>query len=300
MTDKSLAQEWVSRRERGSLPAIKLGVWIAMRLGRRTARLFLYPICLYFLISSPSSVRSSFDYLARVLGCKPRTADVFRHFLSFAACLLDRVFLLNEQRDQFDITVHNEEILRDIAAAGGGCMLFGGHFGSFEVARALGRAHPDVPISLLMYEENAKKIRAALTAINPRLETEVIGLGRMDSLITVAERLRAGHFIGVLADRNVDGKHCVPLPFLGAQAAFPRGPFQVAMLLQRPVVLMIGMYRGGNRYEVFFETLAVPPPSRRDDGEAWIDATMRLYVDRLEHYCRQAPFNWFNFYDFWA
>jgi predicted LPLAT superfamily acyltransferase len=300
MTEKLLAQEWVSRRERGSLPAIKLGVWIALRLGRSAARIFLYPICLYFLMSSPSSVRGSFAYLARVLGRKPRTADVFRHFLTFAACVLDRVYLLNEQRDAFDITAHNEEIVRDIAEAGGGCMLFGAHFGSFEVARAIGRAHPDIPISLLMYEENAKKIRAALTAVNPRLETEVIGLGRMDSLITVAERLRAGHFIGVLADRNVDGKHVVSLPFLGAPASFPRGPFQVAMLLQRPVVLMVGLYRGGKRYEVVFETLATPPPSRRDDGEAWIDATMRLYVERLEHYCRAAPFNWFNFYDFWT
>jgi predicted LPLAT superfamily acyltransferase len=23
------------------------------------------------------------------------------------------------------------------------------------------------------------------------------------------------------------------------------------------------------------------------------------YVERLEHYCRLAPYNWFNFYDFW-
>ena len=90
------------------------------------------------------------------------------------------------------------------------------------------------------------------------------------------------------------------MPFLGGEAAFPRGPFRVAMLLQRPVVLMAGVYRGGNRYEVFFEVLATPPESRPRDGEAWVDAAMRRYVERLEHYCRDAPYNWFNFYDFWA
>ena len=79
-----------------------------------------------------------------------------------------------------------------------------------------------------MYEENAKKIRAALSAINPRLATEVIGLGRADSLIMVADRLQSGHFIGVLADRNFDGKDLVRYPFLGKEAAFPRGPFRVA------------------------------------------------------------------------
>jgi len=300
VTGKALPQEWTLRRERGALPLIKFGAWAALRLGRNRARLFLYPVCLYFLLSSPAARRGSRDFLFRVLGRKPRTADVFQHFLTFAACLLDRVFLLNERTEDFDIRVHGEDIVRDIEAAGGGCLLFGAHFGSFEAARAVGRARGDLSISLLMYEENAKKIRAALTAINPRLETEVIGLGRLDSLILVADRLRRGHFIGVLADRNFDSKNLVQLPFLGASAAFPRGPFQVAMMLRRPVVMMIGLYRGAGTYDVIFETLAEPPETRPSDPEAWINAAMRHYVARLEHYCREAPYNWSNFYDFWG
>jgi predicted LPLAT superfamily acyltransferase len=27
---------------------------------------------------------------------------------------------------------------------------------------------------------------------------------------------------------------------------------------------------------------------------------MQRYVTRLEFHCRRAPYNWFNFYDFWA
>lgn len=300
MTEETLVQEWAARPERGALPLIKLGVAIALRLGRRATRLFLYPICLYFLVSSPGASLASRRYLGRVLGRDPRLADIFRHFLTFASCVLDRVFLLNERRDRFDIRVHGEEIVQEIERRGDGCILFGAHFGSFEVARAVGRGRRNLPISLLMYEENAKKIRAALAAVNPRLETEVIGLGRLDSLITVAERLRDGHFVGVLADRNVDGKDLVRHDFLGAPAAFPKGPFRVAMLLQRPVVMMVGVYQGGRTYDVYFETIAEAPACRPRDGEAWIDATMRRYVARLEHYCREAPFNWFNFYDFWS
>ena len=26
---------------------------------------------------------------------------------------------------------------------------------------------------------------------------------------------------------------------------------------------------------------------------------MQRYADRLAHYARSAPYNWFNFYDFW-
>jgi predicted LPLAT superfamily acyltransferase len=300
MKEQSLTQEWVTRPERGALPFIKLGVWIALRLGRPAARLFLYPVCLYFLASSPAALRNSHVYLARALGRRPRLSDKYAHFLTFASCVLDRVFLLNEQTAQFDITVHGEDILREIERTGGGCILFGAHFGSFEVARVIGRQQGNLPISLLMYEENAKKIRAALAAVNPRLETEVIGLGRLDSLITVAQRLAQNHFVGVLADRNVDGKDLVRYPFLGAPAAFPQGPFRVAMLLNRPVVMMVGVYRGGRRYDVYFETLAMPSETRPRDSKAWLDDIMRRYIARLEFYCRESPYNWFNFYDFWA
>jgi predicted LPLAT superfamily acyltransferase len=301
MTEASRVQEWVSRPERGSLWLIRLGVWSARCLGRRAARLLLYPLCLYFLVSSPAASRSSRAYLGRVLSREPRLAERFAHFLTFARCLLDRVFLLNEQSDEFEISVYGEDALRRIEQHGGGCILIGAHFGSFEVARAVGRRRRrDLPISLLMYEENAQKIRAALAAINPQLATEVIGLGQLDSLITVAERLERGHFIGVLADRNVDGKDLGRYTFLGAPASFPRGPFRIAMLLQRPAVMMVGIYRGGRRYEVHFETLAEAATARPQNSQAWLDDIMHRYVARLEYFCREAPFNWFNFYDFWA
>ena len=300
MSENSLTQDWTTRSERGALPLIKFGARLALKLGRKAARVFLYPICLYFLISSAHAARSSRQYLTRALGRRARLTDVFRHYLTFGATVLDRVFLLNEQIEQFDIRIHGEELVNEIQRGGSGCMLFGSHFGSFEVARAFGRRERNVPISLLMYEENARKIRASLAAINPSLAAEVIGLGKLDSLITVADRLSRGHFIGVLADRNVDGKDLVRYDFLGAPAAFPKGPFRVAMLLRRPIVLMVGIYRGGRTYEIFFESLAEASASRPRDVEAWIDEVMRRYVARLEHYCRAAPFNWFNFYDFWA
>src|SRR5215475_11062405 len=138
MKGEAQAQEWVIRRERGSLSVIKFCVWIALRLGRRATRLFLYPVCLYFLLSSPAASKASSAYLTRVLGRRPRKADIFRHFLTFASCLLDRVFLLNDRDRLFEITVHGEEIVQAIEKEGGGCILFGAQFGSFEVARAVG------------------------------------------------------------------------------------------------------------------------------------------------------------------
>jgi len=148
-----------------------------------------------------------------------------------------------------------------------------------------------------MYEENARKIGAVLNAINPRLAMDVIALGKPDSMIAAEARLDDGHFVGILADRVLDAEEQRRRDFLGAPATFPFGPFRMAALLQRPVVLMLGVYRGGRRYDIFFERLAAgrDPAAGREQA----DRAMTLYVERLEAYCRMAPFNWFNFYDFW-
>ena len=282
-------QDWTAQQERGSAFAMRATVWLALRLGRRAARLVLAPACLYFMLSAPRTRAASRDYLARVLGRAPGWRDSFRQFHAFASVVLDRIFLLNDQNDLFSIGIEGEDIVSGLAARHQGCLLFGAHLGSFEVLRTLGRAQPDLKVSMVMYEDNARKTNAALNAINPALSLDVIALGRSHSLITIGQRLNDGHFCGVLADRSPGTDSLRSIPFLGKAAAFPEGPFRMAMLLKHPVVLMFGLYRGGNRYEIHFEALECTT----------VEDTMALYVARLEHYCRAAPYNWFNFYRFW-
>ena len=299
MTLGGAQQEWTVQSERGAVSLIRFIVWVALSLGRPVARLILYPICLYFLIFSKASRQASRDYLARVLGRKSRLADVYRHYFTFATCALDRVFFLNDQLHLFDLHVHGEEIVLDTWRRGCGCILLGAHFGSFEATRALGRRHADLRVSLVMYEENARKVQSVLNAINPKLAMDVIGLGKPDAMIAVVDCLERGDVVGILPDRSITGESQVRCPFLGAPAAFPLGPFRVAALLKRPVLLMFGVYRGGRRYDIHFETLMDPSDSASWRRAENAETAMQLYVERLEHYCRMAPFNWFNFYDFW-
>jgi len=37
----------------------------------------------------------------------------------------------------------------------------------------------------------------------------------------------------------------------------------------------------------------------REQRDAAVQVALARYVARLEHYARRAPYNWFNFYDFW-
>jgi predicted LPLAT superfamily acyltransferase len=297
-TELSQRAEWATRRERGSILLIRLMVWLILRIGRAASQVLLVPICGYFLLCAPRARRASRSWLTQALGRQPGFGDVWRHFWCFAVCVLDRVLLLNDRLDLFDIRLHGEDELVDVRTQHGGAFLFGAHLGSFEVLRTCGRALGDTRISLVMYEDNARKTNQALNEINPALAMDIISLGRPGSMLAVKERLASGHLVGVLADRSLDNERQLSIPFLGRPARFPVGPFRLAAILQRPVVLMVGLYRGGGRYDIHFELLS--DPDIRGNSDEAIETAMRRYVARLEYYCRSAPYNWFNFYEFWS
>jgi predicted LPLAT superfamily acyltransferase len=293
------APEWTTSAERGNVRGLRFMSWVALRMGRGCARLLLYPICLYFVIFSARTREASRKYLRKVLHREPGVRHIFRHFHTFAATVLDRFFLLNEQHALFDVHVHGEEIVAEMAARGESCFLLGAHMGSFEMVRSTGRANPGARVSLVMYEDNARKLNAVLGAINPALRVQVIGLGRSDSMLKVEAALEHGGFVGMLADRTIQDEGTIACRFLGEQAQFPSGPFRIACMLKQPLVLMIGLYRGGNRYDVYFERLADMRNVPRAERDEVLGQALRRYVARLEHYCALEPYNWYNFYDFW-
>jgi predicted LPLAT superfamily acyltransferase len=297
--ERKAAPEWRNRPERSNVFAIRLIVWVALRLGRRVARALLYPVCTYFLLFSPRMRAASRKYLGKVLDHEPGLADVFRHCYTFAATVLDRVFLLGNRFEMLDVRLHGLEAVQETVARNQGCILLGAHLGSFEIIRALSREKFGPPACMVMYEENARKLNSVLYAINPELAQQVIELGRPDSMLKVREALQRGEFAGILADRVIEGEGSASHEFLGEQAKFPTGPLRMACMLKAPILLMVGLYRGGNRYEVYFENLgdmATVDAAQRDGA---IDRAMRAYVRSIEHYCRMAPYNWFNFFDFW-
>jgi len=165
---------------------------------------------------------------------------------------------------------------------------------------AAARGHARLRAIMVMHEDNAQKINALLRAINPDVAHDVIALGTLDSMLMVAQRLDEGCAIGMLADRAPVEDARQVVSFLGAEARLPVGPFRMAALLKRPVVFMAALYLGGNRYGIHLEALADFSQITRAQQPAAIEAAIHRYAALLEKYCRQAPYNWFNFFDFWA
>jgi len=290
---------WAHTPERSNMLMLRIMTWISLRLGRRVARGVLHLIALYFLLFAPASRRASSTYLQRALGRPARWRDLYRHFFTFAATIHDRVYLVNRRFDMFDIDVYGVEPLRKLLAEGNGLFLIGAHLGSFEAIRALGRKHTELRVAMVMHEDNAKKINAMLTAINPEAVQDIIGLGHVDAMLKVSERLDDGCMVGMLADRSIGNDTLYPVQILGANTTLPAGPFRMAALLQRPVVFMTGLYLGGNHYAIHFDVLADFSAVARGQRDSAVQAAISRYAALLDRYCREAPYNWFNFYDFW-
>lgn len=290
---------WAQTPERSNLFMLRVMTWISLRLGRRAGRIVLHLIAAYFLLFAPASRRASGDYLRRALGRPPGWRDLYRHFFTFAATIHDRIYLVNRRFELFEFEVHGEETLRHLLAAGKGLFLMGAHLGSFEAIRALGRKDTELRVAMVMHQSNAKKLNAMLAAINPEAVQDIIGLGQVDSMLKVRERLDEGCVVGMLADRSPGNDALVPVQILGTDANLPGGPFRMAALLRRPVVFMTGLYLGGNRYAIHFDALADFSKVAHGERDAALKVAISRYAELLDQYCRKAPYNWFNFFDFW-
>jgi predicted LPLAT superfamily acyltransferase len=289
---------WLRHEERGSFFLLQLMRRISLFCGRRLSRIVVYGIALYFLLAASTARNASRQYLGRVLQRPATWADMYRHILAFASTIHDRLFLLNNQTELFDVQVFGAELIIQRQADNLGMLLFGAHMGSFEVLLDHGR-RSNFRSCIAMYPENARQLNRTLAAINPQAVTGIIKLGQMDSMLTIHHKLETGSLVGVLADRASGPDQYITLPFLGAPARFPTGPFRLAAMLGYPVCFMTALYGGGNRYVLHFEPLADFASVPRGQRDAVVRATLEKYVAALERHCKAAPYNWFNFFDFW-
>jgi predicted LPLAT superfamily acyltransferase len=296
-----MSTHWQEQREGGSRASLGLLIGAALRCGRGFILLCLYPISLYYFLRRGAERRASREYLTRLFGRPASLWQVLKHLHCFAVTMADRIYLLAHGEQGFDIEVNGLEQLQQCMAQGRGVLLVGSHQGSFEVLRALSARCPDVPLRVLLDKQKTPAITELLESLAPEVGEAVIDTSQGGAAITLAaaEACRAGSMVALLADRGRAHEALRRVDFLGQPAPFPVGPWLLAHTLQVPVVLCFGMYRGGRRYALSFELFAERVEIARENRHQALDTILHRYAQRLEHYARLEPYNWFNFYDFW-
>jgi predicted LPLAT superfamily acyltransferase len=157
-----------------------------------------------------------------------------------------------------------------------------------------------LPLNVVGYFKNARLITAVIEKLNPRSSLRVIAVEPgIDFVLRLKERIEAGEMVALMADRVGLGDRTVEVDFLGGRMLLPAGPYLLAAMLRCPVLLTFGLFHPPNGYHLFCEPFADQVLLARGARETDARAYAQQYANRLEHYCRLAPDNWFNFHQVW-
>ncbi len=235
--------------------------------------------------------------LARVLAGADGAAldqavsDTFAHF---AACFAD--LLTINRGDPARLRHHlaaaeGEPELDAACAARRGVILLTAHLGNWELGGRLlvprlGRTTHVVlsPEADPALEGYLRRDEPGLRFVTRRLPTVSLGL---------VAALRRDEAVAMQGDRPAGGRGDRAVPFFGAPAGFPLGPFVLARATGAPVVPAFCAMMPDGRYRISIEPAIRVKPGQEEEALA-------VAVGALERAIRRDPTQWFNFFDVWS
>lgn len=303
------SRHWATVPEAG----LSIGLWFMYAshaiFGRWWYRVLMLPASWYFILARPLARRASIEYQSR-LGVLPAHASSWqtwnaaaRHVRYFAEALLDKALAWTGGLKLADVTREVDSRFDDAVANNRGGVLVVAHFGNLELLRLLGERDKNLRLHILVHTRHAERFNRMLTRINPESAQRLLQVTEVDpaTIAHLATRVELGDFVVIAADRvPVTSDRTLDVPFLGADAPLPIGPWVLAAALDCPVYWMACYQRPGDGHytlvcEQLRESIVLPRATR----EAALRAVMSEYAQCLERACRRAPLAWFNFFPFW-
>jgi predicted LPLAT superfamily acyltransferase len=305
------AAVWTGVAERGSIGALRSIRWLYRTLGRRATIASLTPIVAYFFVTGSATRRASMGYLRTLwdspdgpaaLGSPPTWRHVFHHVHEFAESIVDRMIVWSGDEESIQIDYRGTEILHDLAREGRGAILLGSHFGSYDLLRSLAE-QTDTVLNVLMFTPRTARINAFFEQLHPGLKMRLISFepGSINAIFEIRAAIGRGEFVGVMGDRvwEAERERSVTLKFLGREARFPLGPFLLQAVVGCPLILTGCIGSGDGHYQAVAIPLACAGVVPRRQRRAHAEQLAHRYARTLEEWCVRAPYQWFNFFDFW-
>jgi predicted LPLAT superfamily acyltransferase len=305
------ARPWHALTERGTTWGLRLTVGLFRLFGRRPTAVLVHLIVAYFWLTDAPRRRASLVYLRRIaatpeglasLGGAPGWRTTYRHFQAFGTSLLDRFSLLSSRAIAGRPTFHGRDHLDRLIEQGRGAILLGSHLGSLESFRLFAEAH-SIPIHAVMHTPATDRFRAAVRRVAPETDRNVIQVerGSIQSTFDIRAAVERGEVVAILGDRVAVGQRqpTSEVEFLGGTVRMPHGPLVLAGLIDCPVLLAFGLREAGGAYHMYLEPFTEHVDLTRSTRKQVIQALLQEYTDRVEHHCRRAPLQWFNFHNVW-
>ena len=288
------------------------GIWflygVHRLFGRWPMRLFMYPVVLYFWLTQAVARMSSLEYLTRMqdahgaIGGAPGLRHSLRHFLSFAETIMDKVLALSGRYRFEGLRFEGRETVDGMVARGQGGIIVTAHVGCLELCQASAARQPGLKLNVLVHTRHAERFNRILQRLSPDSPVRLLQVTDVDAATAVmlADRVAAGEFVAIVGDRvPVRASQTANADFLGHPAPFPVGAYVLAALIKCPLLLMSCMREPGGhvvRFERMAESVTLPRGGRADR----LAQLARQFSQWLEAQLVRAPYDWFNFFPFWA
>ena len=302
-------RHWSALNERGIAWGIQLLALAYLRLGRSGWRIVSFPVVLYFYLTDGPRRRASHEFLSRAFAAtnrreRPAAVAVLRHFLDFAEKAVETLAGWVGRIPPERVKTDDGAAIEAARASGNGALLIVSHLGNVDLSRAVLAPNRRARMTILVHTKEALRYNAILRRFQPDAAANLLQVTEIgpETGLLLQEKVARGEWIAIAGDRTPvgDAGRVVRVPFLGAPAPFSAGPYILAHLLGCPVYLLHCL-REGDGYRLHFARLAerieLPRGAAR---EAAIAEHAQRYAARLAELVCRAPFQWYNFFDFWA
>lgn len=296
-TEQQPEKAWTGKSRGGAL-GYRIFIWVLRRLGLGAAYTLLVFVAFYFLLFSFKTTRLTYRFLRQRLkkGRLAAVGGVYRTYFSLGHALIDRMAFMSGlgHRYTFEFDgVWNLEALRD---GNQGALLIGGHLGNWDIAGEYlhsqgisdaNRTH------VVMLDAEHQRIKQLLEQIDSRVRLSVIPIKEdMSHIFQISQAIANRDMICIHGDRFVPGSKTITAEFMGEPAHFPLGVFQIASRMRIPCTFVFAMKEGLRHYH-FYST---PPKVYKGKPEE----AAQDFARQLEKMLLRYPYQWYNFYDFWA
>ena len=240
--------------------------------------------------------RASYRFFRKRMGYGPvkSCACVFRNMYGMGKLVIDRFSAYAGKR--FRMNPDGRELFDQLAARPGAFLMLGSHLGNFEM---MGYMLPSPrTIKALVYAGETATVMQNRHRMCAASRIEMVPVkDDMSHLYTLNNALADGEIVSLPADRPFGSRKVFRLPFLGADASFPQGPFILAVQREVPVIVAFVIKQDMNAYHLLMRRLEV---TQEGTSAQRALALAKDYVSLLETMARRYPEQWFNFFDFWA
>lgn len=314
ITDKTDAQSqhWARIKESGSLLGMRIMLNLYRLFGRGVFIIILNPIMLFYIWRQKLARRASYEFLTHhyqtfpeIWSKQPNFLSVLRHFVAFGESMLDKLLAWSSHIKEEDFTLLDEALVKELLADERGQLIIGSHFGNLEFCRGFMQRYKDKIINILVYDKHSAKFVNMMQSISSRSRINVYQVDELDIalILKLKQKIAEGEWLFIAGDRiPVSGEqNTVDVEFLGESAKFPIGPYALANALACPVKVMIS-YKKKGRIIFSVKKFNQDQPIKlvRKQREEQFQNLAEEFAQILQEHCREAPYQWFNFYDFWG